>query len=69
MDPLVALWIASVVAALWLLTVGAIRLLAYRGGTDHTQGMRNVALTALLLGAMAALTAVGLAVVVVPRIW
>lgn len=65
MSPLVASWIAAIVAAVWLLVVGAIRLLAYRSGTDRTKGMRGVAVMALSLGAVAALIAVILSVVLV----
>lgn len=68
-DTLLALWLASIVAAVWFLTVGAIRFLAYRAGTDHTPGMRTVAVVALVLGGAAVLTAVGLGVVVVPDRW
>lgn len=63
MSTLVAFWLASIAAAVWLLAVGAIRILAYRSGTDRTAGMRGVAVMALSLGAVAAIAAVILSVV------
>lgn len=69
MDTLVALWIACIVAAAWLLMVGAIRLLAHRSGTDSTPGMAAVAGLAISLGLVAAAAAVLLGVMVVPERW
>lgn len=65
MTPLIASWLASIAAAVWLLAVGAIRILAYRSGTDRNAGMRGVAVMALSLGAIAALIAVILSVILV----
>lgn len=56
-----AFWLATMVAV-WFLIVGAIRLLAYRAGTDHTPGMGRVAKLALSLGAVAAVVALVLGV-------
>lgn len=69
MDTLVALWIALITAAAWLLMVGAIRLLAYRTGTDRTPGMASVAGVALGLGAVAAVAAAVVGFIVVPELW
>lgn len=57
-----ALWMASIVAAVWFLVLGTIRLLAHRSGTDQTRGMYNVARLALTLGVIAAVAAVVLGV-------
>lgn len=65
MSILVASWLAAIVATVWLITVGGIRFLAHRSGTDDTPGMRRVAVMALCLGAVAALVAVVLSIVLV----
>jgi hypothetical protein len=55
MDTSTMILVASGIAAFMLLPVGAVRLAAYRSGTDHTPGMRAVALLALGLGGAALL--------------
>lgn len=51
MDPLYVALGLSLMAALWFVPIGLIRLLAYRSGEiDHTEGMHNVARTILTLG-------------------
>lgn len=69
MDTLLALWIVCITGAAWLLTVGAIRLLAHRSGTDRTPGMAAVAGVSLTLGAIAAVAAVVIGFFVVPDRW
>lgn len=64
MEIVLAFWLASLAGA-WLLTIGAIRLLAHRSGTDSTTGMGRVAALALSLGAVTTLVAVVLGVLVV----
>lgn len=65
MDTLTVAWILCLVAALWLVGIGAVRVLAHRSGTDQTPGMRGVALTILVLGALALLAAVVLGAIIV----
>lgn len=65
MDTLTVAWILCLVAALWLVGIGAVRVLAYRSGTDHTPGMRGVALTILVLGMLALVAAVVLGAVII----
>lgn len=66
MSTLYAAWAATLVTAAWLLPIGAIRMLAYRSGeVDHAPGMRNVALMALGLGAVALIACVVITVVIV----
>lgn len=68
MTALLAAWVASLLATGWLLGVGGFRMVAHRSGqVDHTPGMRNVALTALALGALAAVAFVVLTVVILAR--
>jgi len=56
---------ATLVVTVWLLPVGVIRMLAYRSGeVDHTPGMRNLAIVALALGAVSAVTCLVLAAVI-----
>lgn len=51
MDPLRIAWGISFLAAMWFTLLGVFRLIVYRSGeTDHTPGMRNVALIILGIG-------------------
>lgn len=51
MDPLYIVLGISLMAAMWFMPVGVIRLLAYHhGGIDHTDGMHNVARIILAIG-------------------
>ena len=51
MSPLQVVWAASLVATLWALPLGYVRMLAYRSGEiDHTPTMRTSAWFALSLG-------------------
>lgn len=66
MTALQAAWMASVLAFGWFLTIGVIRMVAYRSGqVDHTRGMRNVAVLALSLAAVAAICMIILTFVIV----
>lgn len=68
MDGLQFGWLASVVAMGWFLPIGVIRLLAHRSGqVDHTPGMRNVAVLALTLGAVATVCMIVLTILIVTR--
>jgi len=59
---------ATLIATVWLLPMGVVRMLAYRSGeVDHTPGMRNIAWLALGLGAVSALACVILTLTLVVR--
>lgn len=58
----------TLLATLWFLPVGTIRLIAYHSGdVDHTRGMHNVARTILAIGLVSLVLSVILAVVVLTR--
>lgn len=59
---------ATVIGTAWLLPMGAIRMLAYRSGEiDHTPGMRRIAMLALSLGCLFAVSALVLAIMATVR--
>lgn len=64
MDPLMTALIVSMMAAIWLLSTGVIRVLAWRAGTDRTDGMLGVAGLALSLGGVALIACLILGVAV-----
>lgn len=68
MDPLLIVWGLCLIAALWFIPMGYIRMLAHRrGAADHGQGMLFVARMALTLGVIAGVAFIGLSVWMVAR--
>lgn len=48
-------WGMALLAAMWFVPIAAIRVMAYRSGTDATPGMRGVAVTTATLAAFSVL--------------
>jgi hypothetical protein len=48
MDTLHLVLAIALISAMWFVPIAAVRVLAWRSGTDATPGMRNVALVAVV---------------------
>jgi hypothetical protein len=55
MSPIEIGWGASLLMTMWFVPVAAIRVMAYRAGTDATPGMRGVAITGVTLAGISVL--------------
>lgn len=63
MNPLQIVWIVTLLAALWFLPMGLVRVwAARRGATDYGSDMLNLGRAILAVGVVAALAFIGLSV-------
>ena len=63
MSPAQVVWAVSLIVAVTMLPVGVVRMVIYRSGdTDHTRGLRNVALFAVGTGLVALVVCIAMTV-------